>query len=395
MGRILRSLFPLCAAVFAAAAVACGGGKQEEQPTAQVREPNLPPVISLAVPAAIHEGFTTTLAVSVIDPEGGRVAVRIEVGNTGSTKFALPAADGAFSLDHYFASGGFQLVRVVARDETGKEAIALRVLRVAERRIIVVQGFESESSCERAARVPGWVRSFLASGSTGEFVAVSSLDVMSFSYSGRWCDGGDGTNGATADYGGEDTCSGIEGPDGAALRLRQLIDAAAPSRVTVVGHSMGGLVATYLAGSDPAWARERIASIVAFDSPLQGVPRVNLEVLRLSTVDGGCSWNSRSLEDLSDGGNDVLDVAALATTAVPVYTVDATEKEGPFGGIRQAVPGGRTHLDGEWAAFKVGAGHNGSWWDEASDIEDRRAQRLALGCGIAVLPERQCLETSW
>lgn len=352
--------------------------------------PDLSPVVTLAGPQAVHEGVEAAWTGRVVDPEGRLAAVTVDFGS-GDPVVVDPAPDGSFVFAHRYADDGLRTVTVTATDAAGNAGAASLAVQAIPRKAIFVGGVESESRC-KGAIAPGWMRSLVEGTYLAGYTTFGPADVLSFSYSGRYCDGGTGANGADADYRVSDTCDGVAS---AAGHLRDVINAAAPSRVNLVGHSMGGLVATYLAGSDPGWAAEHIASIVAFDSPLQGVPRMNLEVLRLAGIDGGCAWNSASLTDLSDGGNEVLRVAARSSTAVPVYTVDATEKDGPFGGIRQAVPGGRTHLDGETAAFTVAMGHSASWWKEAGDADDRRSQRMALACGIAVLASSECVAEPW
>lgn len=359
----------------------------ESEPTSA---PNLAPVVTLAGPVTVHEGFEVSWTGSAIDPEGELSAVVVDFGDDNES-YVASSFDGSFRVSHRFATDGVHVVSVTARDAEGHVSTESLAIETIPRKVVFVGGIQSESSCQ-GALAPAWMRALIGGVELTGYMTFGALDVLSYSYSGRYCDGGTGANGADADYRSSDTCDGVAV---AAARLKAIIDAAAPSRVTVVGHSLGGLVATYLAGNEPSWAMQHIASIVTFDSPLQGVPRMNLEVLRLSSVDGGCAWNSPSLADLGDGSNAILKVAAAAPGIVPVYTVDATDKEGPFGGIRQAVPGGRTHLDGEAAAFTVSMGHSASWWKEAESAEDRRSQRLALACGIAVLAPSTCLAEPW
>ncbi len=384
-------------AVFAVLTAACSGREEAPQPEpsptstpSPTPPPNLPPAVTLLGPDVVHEGFEASWNGFAVDPEGGQSAVSIDFG-VGLPVVVSVSASGSFSVSHLFAADGTRTVSVTAVDAAGNSAVASRHVEVIPRKVVFIGGVASESRC-KGAMAPGWMRTQLAGTGLAKYSTIDAKDVLSFSYSGRYCDGGSGANGAYADYTSDHTCDGV---DEAAVHLQRLVEAAAPSRVTVVGHSMGGLVAAYLAGEDPQWAREHVASIVAFDSPLQGVPRMNLEVLRLGGIGDGCSWNSPSLSDLGDGGNRVLDVAALAPAVVPVYTVDATEKDGPFGGIRQAVPGSRTRLDGEAASFQVGMGHSASWWNEAGDADGRRSQQLALVCGIAVLASTDCLAESW
>jgi len=79
------------------------------------------------------------------------------------------------------------------------------------------------------------------------------------------------------DLRGRGRSSALPGPYGLerhADDLRQVLDAAGADRVTVVGHSMGGFVATLLAAAEP----ERVASVVLVDGglPLAAPPGVDV-----------------------------------------------------------------------------------------------------------------------
>jgi pimeloyl-ACP methyl ester carboxylesterase len=79
---------------------------------------------------------------------------------------------------------------------------------------------------------------------------------------------------STPFYTWDDTCDGIAK---AANELKHLIESrgANAPKVTIVAHSMGGVISAYLiASGDKTWVKDHIASVITFDSPHQGVPTI-------------------------------------------------------------------------------------------------------------------------
>lgn len=387
----------LLAAIVAAALAACGVRAEELGPEPspaapspvgyvpaivpdQHPAPNLPPAVSIVLPAEVHAGIAAEFTVRGTDPDDLELIGTIDFGD-GSARFSFGRGSPAATRAHTYASPGRYTVTAIMRDLRGGTGSATATLDVLPRKVLFVQGYGSESQCPGgggfASRVDGWARTLLES----DGVAVSRpTDILYGSYSGRWCDGGDGANGAYADYRNSETCSGIDDPGGLGERLREQVDAVAPAKVVIVGHSMGGLAAAWLVGSDPDWARDRITAVVTFDSPLRGVPQVNLTLLRIG---GDCSFNSRSTQDLSDGNSSLLRVAATAAGIVPFYNLDATRPEGVlFVDIREPVPGGRTHLDGETLHWRLDATHNGIWNSAPRDEVLATVVHAAVACAI-------------
>lgn len=198
-----------------------------------------------------------------------------------------------------------------------------------------------------------------------------------FSYSGRYCGGSDGSDGAPADYSEGDTCSGIAGVN--AARLRTLIDSA-PGKVTLVAHSMGGLLAAYAIAADPAWALRHVASVVTFDSPLGGLDGVRKTVLGgYSLFQGGCGRGSHSMQDL-DGGSEVVRAARAAGSIVPFYTLDGSGGESRAFGVTQAVPGDRTHIASEVMHVAVNEEHSEVW--SRSPVAKTAAKAVLVECAL-------------
>lgn len=390
----------------AAFTVACAGDRPVEraglaqpaapEPTATPTPiPNRAPVISIRAIQGADQGLALQASGSFSDADDSSWMAAADFGDgEGTTPLAL---DGnGFTLRHTYAKAGSFEARISITDAHGNRSETRTTVAVAPRKVLFVQGIDSESGCPGgrgfAGRAPQWVADALASDS--EVAQVASLGPPSFvyfSYSGVYCGGGDGTHGEFADYSASDTCGGISGPGGAGERMRSLIDRLAPSKVSIVGHSMGGLIAAYLAGLDPDWARAHIAGVVTLDSPLSGVPRLNLDVLALSSAIGdGCGGGSKSMRELSDGDNEVTRIAAGAGQVLPFYNLDATEKEGPLFGIRQAVPGGNTRLDGEVVNWKVGTSHSGLWSSDTKASAGTMEKGRMVACGIALIAPSQC-----
>jgi pimeloyl-ACP methyl ester carboxylesterase len=212
-------------------------------------------------------------------------------------------------------------------------------------------------------------------------VDIGSDDFAYFSYSGEHCEGG-----VFADYEEDDTCEGL---DRAAALLRTQIDALAPSRVTVLSYSMGGLLTAYLAASDPAWAAERIASIVTFDAPLEGLDGFRGAVFAsYNLFSDGCGARSDASGDLDDDSN-VVEVARGAAAVVPLYTLDGTKDESRALGFAEAVPSGRTTLEGAVVHVEVPEAHSDTWNDAPSG--KTAVKGMLVGCAL----ERagpECLE---
>ena len=356
--------------------------------------PNQPPQVAAGAALIADQGYEALREGSFIDPDDLAWSATVDFGD-GTPVQPLSLDGQSFRLRHTYARTGSFAATVSVADSRGAIGNAVVPIIVAPRRVVFVQGIESESRCPGgsgfASHAPRWVGAYLASDATMQAqLPIADEDLVMFSYSGRYCSG-NGTHGEAASYGPGDTCDGIEGATGAASRLRSLIDTLAPGRVTILGHSMGGLVAAYLAGEDPDWAGQHIASIVAFDSPLGGVPRLNLEALRFAgAVTGGCSFDSRSVEDMKDGDSLILRTARNAAHVVPFYTLDATAKEGLFVGIREAVPGDRTHLRGEILGWKVSASHSDLWDAAPRGPLSANDKRRPVGCALLRFSAKDC-----
>ena len=357
--------------------------------------PNRAPVVRLEAAAPADQGYVTTSTGSFLDRDDSSWTATVDYGD-GSGALPLEIGPGnTFVLHHNYVRAGSFSTTVTVSDGHGLQGAYSTKVDVAARRVIFVQGIESESHCPDGAgfdtRAPAWVGSYLAHDPEMQSsMAVDPSSLIKFSYSGRYC-GSDGTQGQSADYQDGDTCNGITGPGGSAAKLRALIEKLAPSRVTILGHSMGGLIAAYLAGEDPAWARDHIASVVAFDSPLGGVPGLNLGVLRVSgALSGGCAMDSASEKDMEDGDTAVLRLARAGAAAVPIYTLDATEKEGFVVGIRQAVPGANAHIAGEIIGWGIAANHSDLWDSAPKGPIAGEDKRSMVRCALLRLSASEC-----
>ncbi len=238
------------------------------------------------------------------------------------------------------------------------------------RAVIFIGGIASESinrpdsgKCEGIGfldsnRPPNWLRGAHLEQEGWLNSQVTIADFFYFSYSGFYClDGvvssGTGEDGEIPDYNAFDTCVTLTKQ---AERLAQLIrgitENTLNTKVTILAHSMGGLISTYLVASDKN-IRERIASIVTFDSPLRGLPEPRLSVREFI---GPCDRNdptlAGALKDMEINSPVVKTVvmadSRLWSETVPLYAWNSTDPD--FAGL-EAVPKERTSLDGARSGF--------------------------------------------
>ena len=324
-------------------------------------QPPPPPTLRLIAPAA-DQGYPVDITGVV---SGARVgdSFAVDFGDGTTPEPLALAGDGTFAVSHLFVRGG--LARVVARATGPSGELAAEtdvVIAVAPRRVLFIQGINSESSCPGgqhfADRAPGWVDRLIDKPAGDGGASIEDSAAVFFSYSSRWCDGGDGSDGAAADYSVGDTCGGVAA---AAGRFRTLVDALSPSRVTVVAHSMGGVIAAYAVAADPAWGALHIASVVTFDSPLHGINTTRSLALDIAgAFSSDCGNGDASVRDLASGSA-VMRAIAGAAKLVPFYTLDGSGDESAAFVRMQAVPSGSTSLAGERIHAIINEDHSSVW----------------------------------
>lgn len=205
-----------------------------------------------------------------------------------------------------------------------------------QRAVIYIQGVRSFSHCNGDGfmkSAPLWLNNYLSSNQSIQ----SSINVAKFayfSYSGRpdnYCNGIPGENDGVPFYSIGDTCDSI---NVYATRLEGLIRAVADKnpgiQVTLIGHSQGGLIASYTVAllqlSDPDFVRQRIASVVLFDSFPGGLPEWALPLAQHEFSDA-CQLGSANYAAWDDKSTfaRTASTAALATNsyAVKFYTISA------------------------------------------------------------------------
>ena len=367
----------------------CGGGREAgSAPGAPSSfDPAVPALtIELRVPPAAHQGFAVVIEGTVL--LGDRpipASVRLDTGDGADVTEVRADAAGRWQASHVFNRAGDFAVEARAEFAGARAGAPAARVRVYPRKLVYIQGMLSESECPDgrrfATRAPSWLGGYLAAGQLRNGMVLERANALFFSYSGRYCDGGTGANGAAAAYRGEETCGGIERVY--AGRLRALIDAAGPSLVTIVAHSMGGVVAAYLTASDPAWAREHIVSVVTFDSPLGGIDLVRTGALSVgSWFTDDCGASSRSVKDLDEDG-EIIRLARLAGGFVPFYTLDGTADESRAFGRIEAVPAGSTHMASERLHGRIAQNHANIWGEagEPGQVDKRRFVACALVLG--------------
>ncbi len=384
--RFILAATSLALALLVTAGAACRrGAEPPSSPAGSDLEPHAPQLeVRLAAPSvSADQGFSLRLdGLVALGDRGLSAAVRIEWDDGSAPVDVRSAADGRFTAEHRFLRAGAFVARAEATLPGLRASSNTLRIDVRPRKLLYIQGMVSDSLCPDGARfatrAPAWLTPYLASAFFRGELTISKADTLFFSYSGRYCDGGNGANGAPADYSGTDTCSGIARVY--AGRLRALVDAVAPARVTIVAHSMGGVVAAYLVATDPGWARDHIVSVVTFDSPLVGINLVRTGVLSVgSWFSDDCGATSTSVRDLDDGGG-VVRTARLAASASAFYTVDATAAESRGPGRLEAVPGDSTHITGERLHAVIDQDHR-DVWGEPGDIRQLDKRRL-VACAL-------------
>lgn len=379
-------------------AAACGS--REAPPVGEETAVAIPPptatptprplLVFIRLPRQAHQGIPYAFSIEV-RRAAFPVAATVEVSLDGEPfREVVIGAQGVATLTHTFVEAGEHEVRAVARAPGASEGHAVATIRVHPRVIVYIQGMNSASHCPDgrsfATRAPQWLGPYLREPANVGGLVLRESQFVYFSYSGEWCAGGDPAVPPFADYHAGDTCAGID--EAHALRLQALVDSLAPARVTIVAHSMGGLVAAYLIASRPEWAREHIASVATFDSPLGGVGALRAGVLGAGGVfDGDCGPNAGAVGDLRDD-SDVVTAAATAAQTVPFYTADATRGEGEAFGQVEAVPGSATRLEGEVAHARFAEDHSETWTRGGPEVA---AKRRFVACALQ-LAAAACLE---
>jgi hypothetical protein len=136
------------------------------------------------------------------------------------------------------------------------------------------------------------------------------------------------------------------------------------ARFLLVGHSLGGVIATYWAAAEaPADLLGRTAGVVTLDSPLQGVRDIPAEMSDLVTtwVTAQLCADRRVLDELTGGGpNDTIGVLGraadkLAGSGSRLYT-GASRGDVPISWRGATLPGAETQyfdsgVCGDWAAL--------------------------------------------
>jgi pimeloyl-ACP methyl ester carboxylesterase len=237
------------------------------------------------------------------------------------------------------------------------------------RKVIFIQGIDSSSDnlqCNRTAR------GFLNSSGTNDIQwmvnylqhdnqVISAIPSLAYedsflymSYSGQYCPpvSGDFYHPRYEELA---TCLGIQwGADRLDYVIQAVLATDPTATFDLVGHSMGGLVASYwLVTHDDL--KNRIHSVVTFDSPLRGLPTLN-KVPGSPCDWSGPSWTDLECQDPSQSANRskckstiVQYIANVGDLGVPYYTLDGTFKDNiPATDVSQliieAVPGDRTTL---------------------------------------------------
>lgn len=198
-----------------------------------------------------------------------------------------------------------------------------------------------------------------------------------------------------------DTCDGVTT---AAIELKQLIDQQSPAtKVTIVAHSMGGIVSAYLVATEADWAKTHIASVITFDSPVKGVSdweALAKSELLPSACHLGNDTPSLSIPQVVDTSGVIIS-ASPAAIIVPFYHLDAVypREQLFFTRDRTRLSNGRSFhffnlCDTPFAFTEPFCEPPLSIFDNHGQIWDRRfddiGQDKALLVGCAAVVARSC-----
>jgi pimeloyl-ACP methyl ester carboxylesterase len=354
--------------------------------------PTPPPTLDVALrlSSRAHQGIPHAVRIEVrrqAFPVAATIAINF---GDGAVRQVAVGGDGISDVEHVYLEPGPRRIAVRAEAANSTPGSASANVTVHPRYIVFVQGMNSASACPDGrgftTRAPQWLGPYLFEPVNVGGLRLGRHSFAYFSYSGRWCSPGEAGPDVAPEYRPSDTCAGVERH---AAQLQAFIDALAPAKVTIVAHSMGGLVAAYLVATEEEWARERVVSVATFDSPLRGVNGLRAGLVGTGGVIGSdCSLNSDAVRDLWDTSG-AARTARTAAVVVPFYTSDATRGEGHSFGQVEAVPGGQARLEGEVAHARFAERHGETWSQAGEEVE---AKRRFVACAILAAPAR-CLET--
>jgi pimeloyl-ACP methyl ester carboxylesterase len=358
--------------------------------------------------------------------------ISISVNTSGQVVCRLDGGGPATYLPNEFNQLGTTTVRRLInsrRDGTSPFATMIDNVVVdeptigAERKLILIQGIDSQSGeCGFESRARSkWLVDYVLTSSAVKREVPSldnAADVFFFSYSSHsaaYCPDATGAdNYSSPQYGKSATCSGVAS---AAARLDAMIANLSLrhpyATFDLIGHSMGGMVAAYWAKNYPS-QHNRVASLIAFDSPLRGLPIGNF-LTSACDIDGS-SWtdlscdNYRKSTDRKKCESTIVANIASVGNSIQLYTIDATKR---VVGI-EAVPGDRTTLlssasrihctaDDDHSSVFDRAGTDDEpfecWWD-VTDPKGKPALRIErpgsqikgalVACAVADLLRSEC-----
>jgi len=233
------------------------------------------------------------------------------------------------------------------------------------RKAIIIQGIDSTSDwhAEQADEMDGglqpkvdaivaavqadaWNRNLDAGDSDERVPVIDSGDVITFSYSGDYLDiltdelvvtgEHSGTNRHFASYSPAETCDGVAA--GASLLgdlIERLVEIDPGTRIDLIGHSMGGLVATYWATTETnPTLLSAMSSLTTLDSPLMGTDIVGPGTQCQSSDSEGTVTYGQAWHDLG-GYSDV--VSTISLIDVDSYDAEFYSVTGSL--VGDAIPG--------------------------------------------------------
>jgi alpha-tubulin suppressor-like RCC1 family protein/pimeloyl-ACP methyl ester carboxylesterase len=276
-----------------------------------------------------------------------------------------------------------------------------------QQKVLLITGIGIFGNCEIGEAA--WMEDFLTTTGWVQLTAgLSDSDFMQYDYTSgddNWQGCGSGNN--FAQFTNLDSCWSLDDHyldglsierslRGQARRLADFIDSLPENyRVTIVGHSQGGVLATYAVhdfiGLDN---RDKIKAIVTLDSPLGGIETLSAPLIQ-------ARWGCANLDARYDSAYDMqpgsvvvrrIHTQGSELPAVRLYTVNETGLDNVLGASVELIDDDHSRIRGwESSHLEVFTGDHSTLWNGQGNIAGTEVVKNYIGCAVAGLtPASSC-----